>query len=81
MKVGDLIQHRGVLHRGEEDEWGLGIIVDQCEAGACEAQVSVQHHWVIHFPNRRHKGSMAEFVHSSVSQGVDKDNLKWLVME
>ena len=78
MKVGSLIQHR---RDDSRPTWGLGMIVDQCEAGSCEARVSVQHHWVIHFPNRKYKESTAEFLHTRVSRGLDKDNLKWMVVE
>lgn len=77
MKVGDLIQHR---RHDDLWGWGIGMIVDQCIPGTCEARVSVQHHWVIHFPNRKHKESSAEFLHTQVSEGLDKDNLKWIVI-
>jgi len=77
MQIGSLIQHRRDEHR---DEWGLGIVVDQCVPHTCEARVSVQHHWVIHFPNRKHKESTAEFLHTQVSEGLDKDKIKWMVI-
>jgi hypothetical protein len=77
MKVGSLIQHR---RDDQQNDWGLGIIVDHCEAGTCKAGVSVGHHCVIHFPNRRDKEATAEFVHNRVSEGLDKDNLKWMVI-
>ncbi len=77
MKVGSLIQHRRDEHRGD---WGLGIVVDQCIAGTCLQRLSVRDHWVIHFPNRKCKASTAEFIHTQISEGLDKDNLKWLVV-
>ena len=77
MKVGSLIQHR---RTDQQDYWGFGIIIDRCEAGTCKAVVSVRDHWVIHFPNRKDKEATAEFVHNRVSEGLDKDNLKWMVV-
>ena len=77
MKVGSLIQHR---RNDQQDDWGLGIIVDRCEADACKAGVSVRDHWVIYFPNRNDKEATAELIHNRVSEGLDKDNLKWMVV-
>lgn len=77
MKVGSLIQHR---RDDQQDDWGLGVIVDHCEAGTCDARVSVRDHWVIHFPNRKYKESTAEFLHTQVSRGLNSDNLKWMVI-
>jgi len=85
MKIGDLIQHRAA--RGftdgawRRDEWGIGMIVGHCQAGTCEARVHRHAHWILHFPNRKYKDSTAEFQHTRVSEGLDKDNLKWVVVE
>jgi hypothetical protein len=78
MKIGNLIHHRRQAGR---DDWGVGLIVDYCEAGSCKARASVRDHWVIHFPNRTRPESSAEFIHTRVSEGLDKDNLKWMVAE
>ena len=77
MRIGSLIQHR---RDDSRHMWGLGLIVGHCEAGTCDARVSVCEHWVIHFPNRKCKESTAEFIHSRVSEGLDKDNLKWIAI-
>ena len=77
MKVGDLIQHR---RNDQREAWGLGMIVDHCEPGACKAGVSVRNHWVIHFPNRKDKEATAEFIHNRISEGLDRDNLKWMLV-
>ena len=79
MKIGDLIQHRG--YRGLEDHWGIGMIVGHCAQLECKAGVHRHAHWILHFPNRRDKEASAEFQHTRVSEGRDKDKLKWLVVE
>ena len=77
MKIGSLIQHRVEECR---DDWGVGLIVDHCEAGSCGRRVRTVAHSVIHFPNRKYKAATAEFIHATVSKGLDEDNLKWVVI-
>ena len=80
MKIGDLVHHRRDEYR---DDWGIGMIVDRCEAGACESllRFPLKHaHWVIHFPNRVHPRAMAAFVHSGPRPGRE-DKFKWVEVE
>ena len=77
MKVGALVHHRHA--RGRAD-WGIGMIVDRCEAGACESRPTEHAHWVIHFPNRVHPHAMSAFVHSGPRPGRE-DKFKWVEIE
>ena len=77
MKVGDLVYHR---HARGRDDWGIGMIVDRCEAGACASRPTEHAHWVIHFPNRLHPIGMAAFVHSGPRPGRE-DKFKWVEIE
>ena len=74
MKVGDLVYHRRDEYR---DDWGIGMIVDRCEGGACEVRDTEHDHWVIHFPNRRYVNATAAFVHTGPRPGRE-DKFKWV---
>jgi len=76
MKIGDLVQSRW---KEERALYGIGIVINRCEEGACERQVHEDAHWIIHFPNRKEDGSVAGFIHTGPIAGQEKQ-FKWMVI-
>ena len=76
MKIGDLVQSRW---EEERELFGIGMIVDRCEAGQCDHKIHKDEHWVIHFPNGRDKEGIAAFVHAGPMPGREKE-FKWRVI-
>ena len=73
MKVGDLVQSRW---EEERELFGMGMIVDRCEAGQCDSHVHKDAHWVIHLPHKKAGAGIAEFIHTGPTPGHEKE-FKW----